>query len=194
MEDQPYKTPNMRTAVIIAFVLLTVATKAQDKYNYVAYNKIIELQGTEYVIATVENWGKKSVNNRYLLFINTKTGESRQVDFPDDAYIGKVEQVKIDSLGINRVLVIANTVNLDGDKYIDWNDPRQVIILSTDGKEKIQVTEDKFFVSTWMLNRQTGAIVITGHLDTNNNGKHDKTDKNEILLYSLAEMKLVTRI
>jgi hypothetical protein len=35
--------------------------------------------------------------SRYLLFINTKTGDTNQVYFPNEAGIGKVEQIKIDS-------------------------------------------------------------------------------------------------
>ncbi|MCZ2131368.1 MAG: hypothetical protein LC109_14025 [Bacteroidia bacterium] len=39
------------------------------------------------------------------------------------------------------------------------NDPTQIIILSIDGQEKVQLTEDKFFVRTWTINSQTGTIV-----------------------------------
>lgn len=92
------------------------------------------------------------------------------------------------------MIISARTVNLDGNKGIDWNDPQQVIVLSTDGNEKVQLTEDKFFLSAWTMNNQTGKIVVTGHYDTNNNGKLDKTDKQDILIYDLRTMKLVTKI
>lgn len=91
-------------------------------------------------------------------------------------------------------MVTARTVNLDNDKSIDWGDPTQIIILSTDGQEKVQLTEDSFFVRTWLINRRTGTIVIAGHTDTNNNGKYDKTDKSEVLLYDLKTLKLISRI
>ena len=77
---------------------------------------------------------------------------------------------------------------------IDWEDPMQIIILSTDGKEMTQLTEDKFFVQTWTVNTQTGKLVVTGYYDTNNNNKYDKTDKNEILIYDLKTLKLASRI
>ncbi|MBB5437550.1 hypothetical protein HDC92_001222 [Pedobacter sp. AK017] len=51
--------------------------------------------------------------------------------------------------------------------------------------------EDRFFVSTWIVNKQTGRIVITGHYDSNNNGKYDKTDKNQLLIYDLKTLKLI---
>ncbi len=184
----------MKPFILAILTVLSFSSSAQDKYNYVLYNKLTEIKGTEYVIASVENWGKMSANNKYLLFINTRTGESKQIDFPKDAFIQKIEQVKIDSLNINKLIIAANTVNLDRSKSIDWSDPQQIIVLSTDGKEKIQITEDKFFVRTWTVNPYTGAIVITGHYDSNDNGKYDKTDKHEILIYDLKAMKLISKI
>jgi len=167
----------------------------QDKYNYVHFNKLTEVIGTEYVIASIENWGKMlETKSKYLLFINTKTGETNQVDFPNKAGIEKNEQIKIDSLGINLIVVAARTVDLDGKSGIDWNDPTQIIILSTDGKSKTQLTDNNFFVRTWIVNMLTGTIVITGHVDTNNNNKYDKTDKNEIHVYDLKTLKLITKI
>lgn len=53
-----------------------------------------------------------------------------------------------------------------------------------------QLTEDKFFV----VNTQTGKLVVAGYYDTNNNNKYDKTDKDEILIYDLKTLKLALRI
>ena len=106
----------------------------------------------------------------------------------------RVEQVKIDSHKINKVIVVAHTVNLNGNKAIDYYDPKQVIVCSTDGSDKVQITEDSFYVSSWTVHRLTGNLVITGHYDTNKNGKIDKGDRNEILLYDLKKMEVIKRI
>ena len=50
------------------------------------------------------------------------------------------------------------------------------IVLSPNGKQKTQRTDSKLFVSTWIVNKETETIIITGHYDTNNNGKHNKKD------------------
>ena len=181
----------MKQIFVILSTLAILTTSGQDKTTFLSYNKLMELQGTDYVVASVENSTKLSTESKYLLFINTRTGDSKEIDFPKDAFIEKIEQVKIDSLHINIVLVSATTVNLDGNKSIDWNDPKQVIVCATDGTGKVQVTEDRFFVRTWVVNRQTGVIVITGQLDTNNNGKYDRKDKSQIVLYDLKKMALV---
>ena len=185
----------MKQILVIVLTILTLTVYGQDKYNYVHFNKLTEVAGTEYIIAHIEDRGKMfETKNRYLLFINTENGETRQVDFPKDAIIREIEQIKIDSLGINFVVIAAKTVKLSGVKSIDWDDPTQIIILSTDGKEKTQLTESKFFVRTWVVNKLTGTIVVTGHYDTNNNGKYDKTDKNEIHIYDLKTLKLINKI
>ncbi|WP_375560057.1 hypothetical protein ACE193_20415 [Bernardetia sp. OM2101] len=184
----------MKQLITLALILLTFTSYAQDKHNYTQFNKLTEIEGTDYVIATIENRGKIDTKSRYLLFIDTKSGETNQVDIPKDGYFEKIEQVKIDELGINKIIVSAQTVDLDGKKGIDWNDPKQIIILSTDGKERTQLTDSKLFVRTWVVNRKTGTIIITGHYDTNNNGKYDKTDKNEIGIYDLKTLKLITKI
>jgi hypothetical protein len=185
----------MKKYITAILVILSISSYGQGKLNAVHYDKLTELKGTDYVLASVESWGKMlATTGVYLLFINTKTGESTQIDFPKDAYLAGIEQIKLDSLGINKVIVVARTVNLDGDKSIDWKDPMQLIVLSTDGKEKTKITEDKFFASIWAINRQTGAVVITGYYDSNNNNKLDKADKSEILVYDLKEMKIISKI
>jgi hypothetical protein len=185
----------MKKILFIALTVLTMNVCGQDKYNYVQFNKLTEVSGTEYVIASIENWSKVSeTKGSYLLFINTKTNERNQVDFPKDAGIGKLEQIKIDSLEINLVVVSARTVDLDGKSGIDWNDPTQIIIISPNGKEKTQLTKDKFFVRTWTVNKLTGTIVVTGHYDTNDNNKYDTTDKNEIHIYDLKTLKMIGKM
>jgi len=146
-------------------------------------------------MATTENWTKGAgLKDRYLLFVDTKTGQANQVEFPNEGYFREIVQVKIDELGINKIIVSAQTVDVDGKNGIDWNDPKQIFVLSTDGKESVQLTDHKFFVRTWVVNKKTGAIVVTGHYDTNNNGKYDKTDKNEILIFDLKTLKLLAKI
>ena len=89
------KRQTMKQLFTIIFATLTLTSFGQDKYNYVHFNKLTEVVGTEYVIASIENWGKSfGTKSRYLLFINTKTGLTKQIDFPNDDYMEKIEQVK----------------------------------------------------------------------------------------------------
>lgn len=185
----------MKQVIFFLATFLSVGAFGQDKYDYIEFNKLIEVEGTEFVIATIENRGKlEGVKNRYILFIDTKTGQATKVDFPADSYIQEIKQIKIDSLEINKIIITARTVDLDEKKGIDWSDPNQLIILSADGLERTQLTDSKLFVRTWVANHTTGTIVVTGHYDTNGNGKYDKTDKNEIGIYDLNTLKLIQKI
>ncbi len=185
----------MRYSFAMIVMAFACTSYGQDKYNYMYFNNLKEVEGTPYVIARTENRGKMGeIKNRFLLFINTANGQATQVDFPSEGYFQKMEQVKIDSLGINLILVSAQTVDLDGKKGIDWNDPTQIIVLSTDGKQKTQLTDNKLFVSTWEVNKSTGTITITGHYDTNENGKFDKSDKSEIGIYNLKTLKQLYKL
>lgn len=184
----------MKNLLILLLTLISGVTFGQDKYNYVSYDKLTEVKDTDYVIASIENRGKIKTKSKYLLFIDTKDGKTKQIDLPKDSYIMSMEQILIKELDINKIILVAKTINLDGDKEIDWNDPQQIFILSTDGETKTQLTEDGLFVRTWTTNNKTGTITITGHYDSNSNGKYDKTDKNEILIYDLKTMELRTKI
>lgn len=184
----------MRKLLVLLLVSISGIVFGQSKYNYVNFDKLTELKGTNYVIATIENRGKIQIRSKYLLFIDTKDGKTKQIDLPKGSYIRKVEQILIEELNINQVILVAKTINLDGNKEIDWSDPEQIFILSTDGETKTQLTEDGFFVRTWITNDKTGTIIITGYYDSNSNGKYDKTDKNEILIYDLKTMKLQIKI
>lgn len=185
----------MRKIFFIVLSTISVIAYGQDKYNYVHFNELTEVVGTEYVIASIENKGKMfKTENDHLLFIHTKTGETNEVNFSNDAIIEKFEQIKVDSLDLNVIIVSAKTVDLNRKNGIDWNDPKQIIIISSDGKTKTQLTENRFFVRDWTVNKSTGTILIAGHYDTNNNNKYDKTDKNEIHIYDLKTLKLINKI
>ena len=129
-----------------------------------------------------------------FLFINSKTGQATKVDFPNYDYSQKLQQIKIDSLGINCLLISAKTVDLNERKGIDWNDPTQIFIFSPDGSKKTQLTDSKLYVSNWTVNKITGTLIVTGFVDSNNNGKYDKTDKSEIGIYDLRTLTLVQKL
>ncbi len=185
----------MKNLIVFVLLLFSVESIGQNKYSHIDFNKLIEIKGTEYVIASIENRGKqRNDKGENLLFVNTETGGTKKVEFTNGSYIHQIEQVKLDRLGINKIIVEAQTVDLDGKKGISWNDPKQMIIITIDGEEKTTLTENQFFTETWTVNEQTGTIVVTGHLDSNNNLKHDEKDKSEIRIYNLKTLKLLTKI
>ena len=168
-----------------------VFVNGQIEYNGVKYNKLIPVYGTNYVIATFKDSGLKAVANNRLLFINTATNQKRKIDFPKIVYIKSIEQVKIDSLGINKI-ILATWTGYEKDKRIDLRERQtRILILSTDGQEITPITNDSLFVTGWAINSLNGIISIKGFYDTNKNQKKDKADKSEDLLFDLTTLKMI---
>ena len=192
----------MKTLLTTILIILTFNVYGQDKHNHIHINSLTEVAGTEYMIASMNRMNKMyETKNFYLLFINTKNGTTNQVDFPEGAIIGKTEQIRIDSLGINVIIASARTIDLYGKKGIDWNDPTQLIVLSPDGKKKTQLTDNDFSVRTWSVNYLTGAIVVVGQYGESNNkfskissSKSNSEEKDEIHIYSLKTLKLINKM
>lgn len=186
----------MKKFLIVLFFTLPFVFYGQYKYDFTHINNLMEVKGTEYVIASIKHEDKISKPNKesYLLFINTHTSEIKRVDFPDDTNITDFEQVIIDSLDINSIIVLAQTIDLDGKKGIGWDDPKQIIILSPNGEKYHQLTPDSFFVQKFVVNNNTGTIIVTGSKDSNNNKKLDKSDESKILIYDLKTLQLMKEI
>lgn len=183
----------MKAAIVFALTMLTLTIFGQNKYGY---TKITEIEGTSFVVANIESWGKsESAKNQHWLFIDTKNGSTHRLELPIGGWFNsRPEQVKIDELNINIILVAVQTIDLDGKNGIDYNDPRQIIAVSTDGTKSTQLTDDKLYVLSWAANKKTGTLTVTGYYDLNNNRKYDTTDKNEISIFDLKTLQLVRKI
>ncbi len=180
---------------LFSIILTSLACVAfgQSKFNYDYYDHLLEIEGTEYMIATADRNSKNAAGNSHLLFINTLDGSTKQIDFPKAAYIETVKQIKLDDKGINKVLVVARTVNWNGNKAIDWGDPSQIILFSADGQEKSQLTSDSFYARTWATNGHSGTIVVTGFFDANGNGENDHAERSEVLVFDLKTLELKSK-
>lgn len=157
-------------------------------------NGFTEVEGTSYVVKILQKTGKIMRVSNDLQIIDTKDGSRTIVDFPEDASIHSVTQVKLDDKNLNKLIVTAKTVNLDQDKRIDYDDPLQVLVMTVDGKEKVRITEDRFYVQSWVVNKVTGCIVIAGHYDEDENGKINKEDVAETLVYDLVNMRMIKKL
>lgn len=182
----------------VLFVLIALCVSgsilAQEKKTYYNYNMLTQLDGTSYVIASAKSHSKVGVSGNYILFINSKTGESKQVNFKKNEYVYNIEQVKIDSLNINRVAVALGILNLKDIKGVESDRWERMVILSTDGSQYISDGDHPYYYSERLVNRQTGTVITTGFVDVNDNDKHDPDDKTEVRVYDLKNMKIVAKI
>lgn len=185
----------MLAVAVTSACFFVAEAQTTPTYAHVRFNKLMEVSGTPYVIASKQYLDKVyNQKSNFLLFINTQNGESTKVSFADDAEINEHLEVRIDSLGIHILLLSGRTKNLNNNKSIDWGDPAQLFILSTDGKQQTQLTADSFYVQRWEVNRHTGRLMVTGFYDVNGNYKYDLGDVNEIQTFDLRTLKLVFRM
>jgi hypothetical protein len=177
----------MKNLVLILIIIVSSieTTGAQSSKIMYEYNKFMDLKGTEFTVATAEHYPKTGKVRSNLLFINTLTGIIKEINFAEGSQLSTIQQVKIDSLGINLVLVVANTIALDNKKAIDWNDPRQILIFLPSGNDMQQLTEDNYYVNAWSINELTGTLIVSGFFDVNRNRKKEKNESTEILLFDL---------
>ncbi len=183
----------MRALFIISLILLSNIASAQKSKFYYGRD-FLEIEGTNYVVSQIyQDYKLFSEGQSFLEFINTENGDVTKVEFSKDASIVDVQQVKIDEKGINTMIILAKTVNLNGNKSIDWTDPTQLYVISIDGNEKVRITEDHFFVKSWVVNQQTGCIVVIGGYDTDKNGKINYKDERGTLIYNLKTMSVVSK-
>ncbi|MCB0696658.1 MAG: hypothetical protein KDC07_04805 [Chitinophagaceae bacterium] len=182
----------MRTLFFFLCLFVSMYSFGQAKHSYVTYNKLVELNGTDYVLASVEDHHKMRVGSRHILFVNAKNGEHKQIDFAKDEYITNIEQIILDSIGVNRVVVTIGKFNTDKDKDANWGDAKRLVVLSTDGKQML--TEETHFATGWILKKQTGTIVITGYEDSDKSGTHDKNDQPQVIIYDLRKMTILAKI
>ncbi|MCZ2131367.1 MAG: hypothetical protein LC109_14020 [Bacteroidia bacterium] len=76
----------MKNIIILLFTLLATSVYGQDKYNYVQFNKLTEIKGTTMLSQQLKMLEKCLLQiAKYLLFLNTSSGQTKQVDFPKDA-------------------------------------------------------------------------------------------------------------
>lgn len=183
---------NIFTATIL---VASSFAHSQTKDRYTQYQQSIEIKGTPYVVVSAEDKGKYfEVFNRYLLFVDTEKQQKSTVEFPVSGAIEQIEQVKVDELQINLVLALVQNRDVIGNVGVDFNTPKQLYILSVDGSKVHSLTDKNFFVKSWSVNHQTGTLLVTGYSDDNLNKKYDREDKNELLIYSLTDLKLLSRL
>lgn len=184
----------MQKILLPALLLCSLASRAQDKSHQLHFNRLTAVEGTPFVIATMSTTGKMGMpESCSLSFIDTRNGTQQPVEISKGGHLDEIQQVKIDSLGINIIIVSARAVDADQKNGIDRNDSKQLLAISVDGKNKLMLTDSNLFVSAWIIHRHTGTITITGFYDSDQNGRRDAKDKGAILVYNLKDLTLVRK-
>lgn len=176
------------TWLLVLLISLASTVNGQEKKMQSRFNRLKAIKGTEFVVASIDNYGKILKSDESLLIINSKTGQTTAVNMPTKINVVKIKQVRIDSIGVN-YLVISAQILEPGRSIFDIQ--TRIYVVSPDGRMIKQLSDEYFYAIDWVVNKKTGSLVITGQADTNQNKKLDSNDKNELLIYDL---RTLTRI
>lgn len=175
----------MKRLLLLILISFCASAHGQDKKLQSRFNRLKTIKGTEFVIASVDNYGKVLKADETLMIINSTTGQTTPVNFPQKINIDKIKQVRVDSLDVNYLVVSAQI--MDKNRSI-FDIQTSVFIVSTDGRVVKQLTDAFYYTIDWVVNKKAGSLVITGQTDVNKNGKLDSLDKNEILIFDLKTL------
>lgn len=167
----------------------------QVRVEQVSFNKLVDVKGTDNVIALEVNTNSLGdINSMNILFINTKTIETTDAKIANVYIIQDFKQVKIDDLNINTIIVAVRMFDIDNNVRINLKDPITLVSVGTDGKSKHILTDTTFNVRVWEVNEKSGTLVVAGYYDNNKNGRFDPLELNEIQIFDLKTYQLLHKV
>lgn len=172
----------MRYIFFSLLILITSVCYSQEKKSFISYGKMYDIKGTDNVIICSSNYSKMKSSRNSLLFINTLNGKEVKIDCPKNTYIETIQQIKLDSLDINKVILLTRSVDESNKKFMNTRINSKVIICNTEGDSIKQITDGDFQAKTWTLNEKNGILVIAGY---------NKRKNNEIILFDLKKMERI---
>jgi hypothetical protein len=185
----------MKRYILFLVFLTSILCYGQIRFEQVSFNKLVEVEGTDNVIALEVNTNSLGeINSMSIIFIDTKTGEATSAEIANEYLIQDFKQVKIDELNINTVLVTVRMFDIDNNARINFKDPITLVSVGIDGKSKVILTDTTYNVRVWEINEKTGTVTIAGFYDNNKNGRYDPLEKNEIQVFDLQTLKLLFKI
>ena len=194
------KMTNMKTHFpqyfLLAILSLFSGQKAVAQWKSSGeFNKLLHIEGTDIVVATYDEIKKFSWASTNVLFINTSTGESRELELSKTADIRKVNTSNKGKINGGPMVVIeAQTLDLNGNGKVDFFEPLSLFVCDAKGENLKRLTPDNFFVKTWEVVPENNRMVISGKVDSNQNGKKDEADEASILIVDLNTMEVVKEL
>ncbi|WP_205500431.1 hypothetical protein [Rufibacter psychrotolerans] len=167
--------------------------RAQEKYS-LGYNKLSSIDSTDMVVASQEAYSKWTAgfpDMVSLLFVNTKTGQSKLLELPP-GYVINNTNFNVPARYQGERLVVLRGKNKDWNKKakLEWEDPNVLFIVTASGQHLKQVSPGGESLVEWTVNKQTGAILFITRPDSNQDNKFDFKDESKVYLYHLASGEL----
>lgn len=179
----------MRITSIIIILLGTTALFAQAPKNN-SYTRLQNIDGTPMVASIMRTNIDGVFRNNSIMFLNTGTGISNQLDLPTDVDI--VELFTNNEGHSNGEKFVLIQSNLLSDKKASYMINHQsLFICDSNGKGMKRLTNEDVFLVDWLVNTHTNTLVINTRMDSNFNGKMDNEDPSHIKVVDLNTMEIL---
>jgi len=187
-------TAMKRNLLLIMLIVCFLNASAQKITSY--NGEITQIEGTEFMVIQNHTKEKKVVlkknQARYLIFVNTLSGDTTRMDFGRDVDQISCSRIQIDSLGIDKILVFSSEKNSKNEKIIGWKEYTDCYVCSLDGKYRVKINRKDYIIDKWIINDHTGTIITNGYdLEERKNTDHRR---DILMLFSIKDMKLIREL
>ncbi|MBC3540878.1 hypothetical protein ACFSC6_22325 [Rufibacter sediminis] len=172
---------------------LSGEVRGQDKLA-AGFDQLIAIDSTDMVVASVQERGKSILSLREvktLLFLNTRTRETRQLQLPAGFVIGRTFLNVAGRYEGERLVVISGTHKGWGNpEKTEWEDPSYLFISTASGQHLKQVSPAAEVLVEWVVNRHSNTLTFITRPDTNQDRKFDAKDSTKLYVYQLTTGQL----
>lgn len=168
----------MKTFVQFLLMFCSLTSLAQRE-------RAIDLSGSGFVVVKYRDFSKDGSNPPGLKFLNAETGQAVKVEFDQQTNIKTLEHLKLDSHGIDDVLVITTRAEK---KNPGMAFTSKVLLYSHDGK-LIRSASIEQSVDDFVINKKSARIIL---ISTSNRMKSgQKTDVQSEFVFDLKTLKQI---
>ncbi|ALI98715.1 hypothetical protein DC20_06710 [Rufibacter tibetensis] len=173
---------------------LSGEVQAQEKFA-ASLNHITSIDSTDMVVASQSDGGKgilsfPGVNK--LLFLNTRTQETRIVELPAGFVISRTFLNVPGRYEGERLVLISGTYKGWGNnEKLEWNDPEYLFVSTASGQHLKQISPEEERLVEWTVNKNSNTLALITRPDTNKDKKYDAKDSNKLYIYHLTSGQLI---
>jgi hypothetical protein len=141
----------MKTATLLFLIAFPFFAQSQD----VHYLKPIEMEGTDVVVLPSVSIFQTAETLTKVLFLNTQSGVRTEFSLPHNCEISQIEQIRIESLKLNKILIIAQNGRMAAQ-----GGSTLIYLLGPDGNLLSTESLGNRTVSSHVVNEHSGNVVL----------------------------------
>lgn len=183
--------------LLLNYIFLGCTLWAQEKKTHAAYNKMIEIKGTDCIVLSTERTNKKGLGGKTqnsILFLNTKDGSFEEHLFKKEYHLNAIKVIGDDTTIHKKVMAVCGYKSENKHSNTLLEVYSQIYLFNPDGSQQQQLLPDQFVVKQYEVIDNSKRIVVLGYRDLNHNIEKNKDEPIEIIVYATENGKEIQRI